>query len=292
MNVGSLFSGIGGIEHGFEQTGFTTKWFVEKDPYAQIILRKHFPNTIIYDDVTTLDFTTVPQIDILTGGFPCQDISNAGKRVGIEGSRSSLWKYYLKAIGILRPKYIFIENVSALINRGLDVVLADLAKVGYDAEWYCVPASAVGAPHQRDRIFIIAYSNDNGWDSSNKQDRTKRTDFLYEERYSTKIYPERVQQQFGTEQDGKLQPISQEVANTNSRGNEEGNRNENNRREKETTYSDKSQCSGWWKIEPSVGRVANDVPFRMERIRCLGNAVVPAVAEVFAQAIKEMNGGE
>ena len=161
MKVGSLFSGIGGIELGFEKQGFKTEWFVEREPYAQEILKKRFPRTKIYDDVTTLDFKTIPKVDILTGGFPCQDISNAGKRAGIEGSRSSLWKYYFKAIREIRPKIAFIENVSALLNRGLDVVLADLASIGYDAEWYCVSASAVGANHQRDRIFIIAYPNIN-----------------------------------------------------------------------------------------------------------------------------------
>lgn len=154
--VGSLFSGIGGIEIGFEKAGFETKWFVENEPYARAILKKRFPNAKIYGDITKIDFGTVPKVDILTGGFPCQDISNAGTRTGIKGSRSSLWKYYLKAIRILRPKFAFIENVSALLNRGLNVVLADLTTVGYDAEYHCVPASAVGAPHRRDRIFIIA----------------------------------------------------------------------------------------------------------------------------------------
>ena len=157
MRIGSLFSGIGGIELGFEKQGFKTLWFIENDLYAREIIRKRFPKADIYDDVTQIDFKTIPKIDILTGGFPCQDISNAGKRAGIEGRRSSLWKYYLEAIRILRPRYALIENVSALLNRGFDVILADLAEVGYDAEWHCVPASAVGALHRRDRIFILAY---------------------------------------------------------------------------------------------------------------------------------------
>ena len=159
--VGSLFSGIGGIEIGFEKEGFKTKWFIEKEPYAQAILKKRFPGTIIYEDVTKIDFRTVSKVDVFTGGFPCQDISGAGKKVGIEGSRSSLWKYYAKAIRILRPRIAFIENVSALTIRGLNVVLSDLAKIGYDAEWYNISASSVGAFHQRERIFIIAYPNSN-----------------------------------------------------------------------------------------------------------------------------------
>jgi len=156
MNVGSLFSGIGGIEIGFEKQGFKTKWFVENDLYAREVLKKRFPEAILYGDITKIDFTKVPRVDILTGGFPCQDISNAGKRAGIEGSRSSLWKHYLRAISVLRPRYALIENVSALLGRGLDVVLCDLAQVGYDAEYHCVSASSVGAPHRRDRIFIVA----------------------------------------------------------------------------------------------------------------------------------------
>ena len=157
MNVGSLFSGIGGIELGFEREGFRTLWFIEKDRYAQEVIRKHWRDAIIYDDITEVDFRTVPKVDILTGGFPCQDISIAGRGVGITGSRSSLWKYYKEAIGILRPKYAFIENVPILTDRGFNVVLSDIASIGYDAEWYCVPASSVGAFHRRNRIYIVSY---------------------------------------------------------------------------------------------------------------------------------------
>lgn len=156
MNVGSLFSGIGGIEIGFEAEGFTTEWFVEYDEYASAVLSKRFPGVPNFRDVTTVDFKAIPRVDILTGGFPCQDISNAGKRAGITGSRSSLWKHYLRAIRDIRPKFAVIENVAALTKRGLNVVLADLAEIGYDALWTNISASAVGAPHRRERIFIIA----------------------------------------------------------------------------------------------------------------------------------------
>lgn len=157
MKIGSLFSGIGGIEIGFKRQGFKTEWFVENDKYAQEILKKRFPETIIFDDITQVDFRTVPQVEILTGGFPCQDISNAGKQKGIEGERSGLWQEFKRAISEIRPKVAFIENVSALTHRGLDTVLCDLAEIRYDAEWYCVRASDVGAWHRRERIFIIAY---------------------------------------------------------------------------------------------------------------------------------------
>ena len=156
LRVGSLFSGTGGIELGLERAGgFETVWFVECDPHAQAFLRKYWPDATIYGDITEIDFASVPRIDVLTGGFPCQDISNAGKRVGISGSRSGLWKHYLRAISVLRPRIVFAENVAALTQRGLDTVLIDLAAIGYDAEYHCFPASAVGAPHRRDRIVII-----------------------------------------------------------------------------------------------------------------------------------------
>ena len=166
LKVGSLFSGIGGIEYGLERTGkYKTVWFVEKDEYCQGILRKRFPNVPVYDDVTRVDFSSLPRVDVITGGFPCQDISNAGKRAGIEGSRSALWKHIVRAIVSLRPRFVFVENVTALTRRGLDKVLCDLAQVGYDAEWHCIPASAVGAHHRRDRICVISYpAGENGGD--------------------------------------------------------------------------------------------------------------------------------
>jgi DNA (cytosine-5)-methyltransferase 1 len=160
IRVGSLFSGIGGIELGLERAGgFQTEWFVEKELYCQEVLKKHWPKAVIYDDITRMDWGKVGKVDMLTGGFPCQDISNAGKRAGIKGERSGLWSEFSKAISVLRPELVLIENVAALLARGADKVLCDLAQVGYDAEWHCVPASSVGAPHRRDRVFILAYPN-------------------------------------------------------------------------------------------------------------------------------------
>ena len=176
MNVGSLFSGIGGIELGFEREGFTTKWFVEWDEYCQAVLRKNFKGAKIYGDIQKINFDELEKVDILTGGFPCQDISVAGKGKGIiEGKRSSLWKHFHRAIGEIRPKYAVIENVSALTFRGLCNVLADLAEIGYDAEWVCLRASDFGALHRRERIFIIAYSNGNGCDESNSASKDLET---------------------------------------------------------------------------------------------------------------------
>ena len=137
LKIGSLFSGIGGIELGFEKAGeFKTIWFVENNEFCQKVLRKHWAYAKIHGDIAKIRWNCLERPDILTGGFPCQDISVAGKGKGITGKRSGLWKYYAEAIGILRPKYAVIENVPMLINRGLNVILADLAKNGYDAEWF------------------------------------------------------------------------------------------------------------------------------------------------------------
>lgn len=161
ISVGGLFLGIGGIELGLERTGyFKTKWAVENDEFCRSVIRKHWPDIPIYGDIRKIDWNAVPGVDMLTGGFPCQDISTANPRgKGIEGSRSGLWREYAKAIGILRPKYALVENVPAIVRKGLNVVLADLAEAGYDAEWFDLRASDFGALHKRERIFIIAHSD-------------------------------------------------------------------------------------------------------------------------------------
>lgn len=284
MYVGSLFSGIGGIELGFKKAGFETKWFVESDKYAQQILRKNFPETPIYGDITKVDFTTVPKVDILTGGFPCQDISYAGKGDGIKGSRSSLWKYYKKAIGVLRPKYAFIENVPAIINRGLNVVLADLAEVGYDAEWYNLSASAVGAFHKRDRLFVIAYLQEQRKWRLSIQQRNQRKESIDIDGSCKTISDSEGTREMPIQQQGQGNCIvknGEDVSDTNETGQQ---------REREIQIRQELFCGqeGYWAVEPELGRVAHGVSNRVDRIRCIGNAVVPQVAEVFAQAIKEV----
>jgi DNA (cytosine-5)-methyltransferase 1 len=314
MKIGSLFSGIGGIEIGFEKQGFTTEWFVEYDPYAQAVLRKHWPGIPIYGDITTIDFIKVPRVDILTGGFPCQDISNAGKRAGIiEGKRSSLWKYYLKAIREIRPGYAVIENVSALTNRGLWVVLADLAKEGYDAEWTDIRASDVGAPHRRERIFIVAYPNKSrldrgiinpfqegyetfreGWDRPQcviKSDGNNQRDVADPQRQrcdagcdNEREHPNSAEGQHNEEAEQLRQGFRSVTSESSYVSNPNIQRWEGRGK---TEIRFKELWDGWWAAEPDVGRVANGIPFRVDRIKCLGNAVVPQVAEVIAKAINE-----
>lgn len=156
MRVLDLFSGIGGFALGLERAGMTTVSFCEIDPFCRAVLAKHWPGVPCHDDITTREFAE-GEADVVCGGFPCQDISNAGKRAGITGSRSGLWRELVRAVRVVRPKYAIVENVAALLNRGMGVVLGDLAESGYDAEWDCIPACAVGAPHIRDRAWIVSY---------------------------------------------------------------------------------------------------------------------------------------
>jgi DNA (cytosine-5)-methyltransferase 1 len=156
LTVGSLFAGIGGFDLGLERTGgFKTKWQVEIDSHCQRVLAKHWPDVQRYGDIRTV--TGVERVDVLCGGFPCQDISNAGKCAGIDGERSGLWSEYVRLIRELRPRYVLVENVAALLGRGMGRVLGDLSESGYDAEWDCIPGFAVGSPQIRDRVFIVAY---------------------------------------------------------------------------------------------------------------------------------------
>jgi len=156
VRVLDLFSGIGGFSLGLGRAGMRTTSFCEIDPYCQAVLRKHWPNVPIHDDITTRQFEE-GEAEIVCGGFPCQDISLLGYRTGITGERSGLWRELLRAIRVVRPLYAILENVAALLGNGMGVVVGDLAAVGYDCEWDCIPAAAVGALHYRDRVWITAY---------------------------------------------------------------------------------------------------------------------------------------
>lgn len=162
-----MFSGYGGLSMAVEQvTGGMTAWFVENDKDPAAILAHHWPTVPNLGDVTTVDWTTVEPVDVVCAGFPCQDLSYAGKGRGItEGTRSGLWYSVADALGVLRPRLVVLENVAAIVGRrpGLDVVLGSLAEIGFDAEWLCVRAADVGAPHGRDRWFLVAYPAGVGW---------------------------------------------------------------------------------------------------------------------------------
>jgi DNA (cytosine-5)-methyltransferase 1 len=185
MKIGSLFSGYGGLDLAVTAvTGAEVAWHCEWDDAPSKILEKNFPGIPNYRDVTKVDFKQVEQVDILTGGFPCQDLSLAGKRAGLkDGTRSGLWSEFARAIDTIKPKLVVIENVRGLLSakahsdvepcpwcmgndgtepslRALGAVLGDLADIGYDAKWTGLRAADTGAPHNRFRIFIVAYPSD------------------------------------------------------------------------------------------------------------------------------------
>jgi DNA (cytosine-5)-methyltransferase 1 len=188
MKIGSLFSGYGGLDLAvMNVTGAEVAWHCEWEDAPSKILDKHFPGVPNYRDVSKVDFTSVEPVDILTGGFPCQDLSLAGKRAGLkDGTRSGLWSEFARAIQEIKPKLVVIENVRGLLSARADngmeysdevvgylagrspltaiaAVLGDLADLGYDAKWTDVRAADAGAPHNRFRVFIIAYPNNSGW---------------------------------------------------------------------------------------------------------------------------------
>ena len=177
MKVLDLFSGIGGFALGLEAAGFETVAFCEIDPYAQKVLKKNWPGVPIYDDVRRITADRLVSdgvgVDVITGGFPCQDISVVGHRAGITAERSGLWSECARLLGEIRPRYAIFENVTNLLNgdggNWFKRVLWDISSVGYDAEWHCIPASAIGAHHHRDRVWIVAYPQGVGLQVSDQQ---------------------------------------------------------------------------------------------------------------------------
>jgi len=251
MRVLDLFSGIGGFSLGLERAGMKTVAFCEIEEFPRKVLRKHWPEVPIYEDVRTLTADRLAadgiRVDVICGGFPCQDISNAGNKAGISGERSGLWKEYARLIGEIRPQFAFMENVSALLYRGLGDVLGDLAEIGYDAEWHCVSAADVGAPHLRERIWIVAYPNSYG-----KSDRAFNAEAIQ----------------------------APDMADSNSAQREGGWLSRRIHQEHRNSVG-----SSWWEAEPALGRVANGVPNQSHRLKAIGNAVVPQIPELIGRAI-------
>ena len=157
MTFGSLFAGIGGLDLGLERAGMKCRWQVEIEPFARRVLNKHWPDVRQWDDVRTWPQPDTEPVDLIAGGFPCQDISVAGNGAGIDGERSGLFFELMRIVRVLRPRIVLLENVPALLDRGMGRVLRALAEGGYDAEWECLPASCFGAYHNRDRLFILAH---------------------------------------------------------------------------------------------------------------------------------------
>lgn len=291
LKVLSLFAGIGGFDLGLERTGgFETVAFCEIDPFCRRVLAKHWPEVKQYGDVRelTADRLRADGIvpDVICGGFPCQDISDAGAKVGIAGERSGLWAEYARLIGELRPAFVIVENVAALLSRGLGRVLGDLASIGYDAEWHCIPASAVGAPHRRDRLWIVSYPNVSG-------SQCGAHSGVYPREASGGTRDGKPKRFRGARSPGALADTARELLDW--RGAARAQRRFEPSNSGETLVDANGEQTqrpsiAWdernpWHFEPDVGRVANGVPRRVDRLKSLGNAVVPQIPELIGRAI-------
>ncbi|RKG45145.1 MULTISPECIES: DNA cytosine methyltransferase [Acinetobacter] len=294
MNELALFAGAGGGILGSHLLGWNTICAVERDAYAAQILAQRqndgiLPSFPIWSDVCSFDGKPWRGIiDVISGGFPCQDISSAGKGAGIDGARSGMWAEMARIIGEVRPRYVFVENSPMLVSRGLTRVISDLAKMGYDAQWARFSASNFGAPHERDRLWIVA--NANG------------------ERFSVEDFPSRLQKKitgfggndsnmadaksFGRQQARKYQlksekwttRCSNEFSNTDSIRCEQMEqsitcRTPSKGLASQTEYSSFPAGRSWWAVEPGLGRVADGVAHRVDRLKAIGNGQVPIVAK-------------
>jgi DNA (cytosine-5)-methyltransferase 1 len=259
VNELALFAGAGGGILGGHLLGWRTVCAVEWEPYAACVLAARqndgvLPSFPIWDDVQTFDGRPWRGIiDVVSGGFPCQDISSAGKGAGINGSKSGMWSHMARIIGEVRPRYVYVENSPMLVIRGLGTVLGDLAALGFDARWGVVSAADVDAPHKRDRIWILADSNNS---------RIKRG-----ERKSQTSIKEAV-----------ANPGEIRLQCAQANGDMGG---------KRSTIS--SLDCKWWnqepgqtprEIEPDMGRVAHGLASRVDRLKAIGNGQVPTVAKI------------
>lgn len=277
ITVGSLFAGIGGFDLGFERAGFDVIWQCEKDDYCQRVLNKHWPDTPVYDDVQTLytyDGPSPTRPDVLIGGFPCQDISLAGKGAGLEGERSSLWWEFARIIRLVRPRYAVLENVRALVNRGLPAILGWLARHGYDAEWQIVSAAALDAPHLRERVFIVAHRRGKrraAWRPNHRSNDRHESATKYRlEMADTNSGRQSRDKEAQTRRD-KIRPPAKRQSHI----------------DRCCVFERSSAKRGEWAAEPNVGRVADGVPSRVDRLKGLGNAIVPQVAEYVAACVRD-----
>jgi DNA (cytosine-5)-methyltransferase 1 len=268
LTVGSLFSGIGGLDLGLERAGMRCVWQVEIDDYAQRVLSKHWPDVPKFRDVRDVGRHNLEPVDLICGGFPCQPYSLAGKRQASADDRD-LWGEFARLIGELRPRWVLAENVPGLLSseagRFFGRVLRDLAACGYDAEWDCIPATAVGAHHRRDRVFIVAYPA-----STSRRQSVRRR--------------EQCSQCTNQTNGGSvIRGRHTDVADAISAGLAQRQIFGGNAAAQLAAFERSSRAI--WSSEPQVGRMANGVPRRVDRLRGLGNAVVPQVPEYIGRLI-------
>jgi DNA (cytosine-5)-methyltransferase 1 len=297
LRVLDLFSGIGGFSLGLERTnGFETVAFCEIEPYCQRVLAKHWPNVPCHGDVRTFEF---PDADVVVGGFPCQDVSHAGKRAGLAGERSGLYRELVRALRLVRPQYAIVENVAALLGDGMGTVLGDMAESGFDLEWDCVPAEAIGAPHERDRVWIVAHAN------SERRGETRRLQHRQVEMSAgrTAETPSTNTAGIGCGQGRQGRP-----PDSFARIRDEARRNaadpygarlafrEGLTRDAFEKLSPAERDAigngqqSFWPDEPALSGVDDVVPNWVDRVRATGNTVLPIIPELIGKAILEAEG--
>ena len=269
LSHGSLFSGIGGFDLAAQWMGWNNIFQVEKDDWCRKVLAKNFTKTERFADIkdfTGYEYTN--RIDVISGGFPCQPFSVAGQRKGKDDDRY-LWEEMLRVIATIKPTYVVGENVTGIIGLALDTVLSDLEAQDYTTETFIIPACSKNAWHRRDRVWIVAYANSIGRQDEQKENGKS----LCNGEWNNTIEEQgREQQQCRT---GKSSSV---FSNTDNTGCEE-------QREPITNGTElvAPKCSSWWETEPGVGRVVDGLPGRVDRLKGLGNAIVPQVAyEIFS----------
>jgi DNA (cytosine-5)-methyltransferase 1 len=313
VRIGSLFAGIGGFDLAARWMGWGTAWFSEIDPYASAVLAKHWPGVPNHGDITQIDFAQVEPVDMLCGGFPCQPHSHAGKRKASADERD-LWGEFERAIRVLRPRHVVAENVPGLLSseRGgfFARVLGDLAALGYDAEWTVLSAADVGAPHLRERVWIVAYADRAGSDQRARVSVVEGaglSDADWGSRRSAsagwhlvadaEVIAERAglrpsrPVRIGRGRSGNgsgADNLADAAHGRDVRGNgglrpDEGDPGAGHHHGHGAQADDGGQ---WWATEPDVGRVADGVPARVDRLRGLGNAIVPQCALEIFRAIE------
>lgn len=265
MKVGSLFAGIGGFDLGLERAGMHVRWQVENNTWCQKVLTKHWPEVSRYEDIKTVDWQTIEPVDLVCGGFPCQPFSVAGKRGGQADDRY-LWPEVVRCLSALRPTWFLGENVPGIVKLALDQVYTDLEDLGYAVQAFNIPACAVDAPHQRKRIWIVGYAKSHAERRIREASRQQQI-----QARGSGPRPEDVADAKGQQTRGIFKRQFQADASASGNGARE---------------------ALPWPTEPSVGRVAYGVPRRVDRLRGLGNAVVPQVAEVLGRAIYAVEQGK
>lgn len=266
MKVLDLFSGIGGFSLGLERAGMQTVAFCEIDPFCQKVLKKHWPDVPIFEDVRSLDYDG--RIDVISGGFPCQPFSVAGKQKGAEDDRH-LWPAMFSLIQKYRPRWVIGENVAGLINMGLDDVLADLESEAYTARTFVIPACAVNAPHRRDRVWIVANAHGSRRREGDKEMArrpSEQSDSLCIQSFEADSDAVRNGLQRCAEKQISREPhIQGELV-----------------RRGETIAIVRDSCKS------EVLGITNGFSGRVDRIKAIGNAVVPQIPEMIGRAIMEI----